>query len=159
MVGTGCTGELWGQPEYEIISLGQKGADNSGGQAISASGQFAAGFSDTEPFLWEAGVGVTALSSEATRPFSMPQAVNDSGIIAGIGATTFFGSGALPIVWQDGAAMIVELPPGETLGRAYGINNSGLIVGSVMGVRQNGRPPIPWTVREPFSHRRWRAAH
>ncbi len=133
LAGTQFASLLWAQPEYEIISLGQMGESNSGGQAISPSGQYAAGFSDTEPFLWESGVGVTALTSAATRPFSMPQAVNDAGTIAGIGATTFFGSSALPIVWQDGLAVLVELPAGESLGRAYGINNSGLIVGSVDG--------------------------
>ncbi|MFK8015133.1 MAG: thrombospondin type 3 repeat-containing protein [Gammaproteobacteria bacterium] len=69
----------------------------------------------------------------ATRPFSTPWAVNNSGIVAGIGATTFFGSDALPVYWIGSTAAPLPLPDGETLGRAYGINNSALAVGSVNG--------------------------
>ena len=120
-------------PQYEIISLGLAGESVSGGQAISEDGQFAAGFTTNDPFLWQTGVGTTGLPSAAGRAFSTPWGVNNAGTIAGIGATTFFGSSALPIVWQNGAAVFLQLPSGQTLGRAYAINNSELVVGSVDG--------------------------
>jgi uncharacterized membrane protein len=135
-------GLLWGlllpltsyaQPQYEIISLGLAGESVSGGQAISEDGQFAAGFTNNDPFLWQSGPGSTGLPSAAGRPFSTPWGVNNAGTIAGIGATTFFGSDALPILWQKGAAIPLSLPSGQTLGRAYAINNSDLVVGSVNG--------------------------
>ncbi|MEM7455140.1 MAG: hypothetical protein AAF456_12385 [Planctomycetota bacterium] len=129
-----CQTESFAQPQYEIISLGQAGESFSGGQAAASGGMFVAGFSDNDPFVWDATTGVvTPLPSEATRPFSTPWAVNDSGAIVGIGATTFFGSSALPVIWDGGTASALQLPSGQTLGRAYGINNSELIVGSVNG--------------------------
>ena len=42
---------LLAQPQYEIISLGQPGEVFSGGQGISSSGQFGAGFTDANPLL------------------------------------------------------------------------------------------------------------
>lgn len=123
----------YAQPQYEIISLGLTGESVSGGQAISEDGQFAAGFTDNDPFLWQTGGGSTGLPSGATRPFSTPWGVNNDGTIAGIGATTFFGSDALPFIWQNGAAVELQLPSGQTLGRAYAINNNELVVGSVNG--------------------------
>ncbi len=124
------------QPSYEIISLGQAGESASGGQAVSIGGGFAAGFTVTsqdDALLWSAVGGATVLPDEPTRPYSAPWSVNDAGTIVGIGATTFFGSSALPVMWKNGTATALPLPPGETLGRAYSVNNSELAVGSVDG--------------------------
>ncbi len=121
------------QPEYQILSLGQMGEAASGGQAVSGNGLFGAGFSDAETFLWETSGTITPLPSVPGRPFSVPQCVNDSGTVAGIGATTFFGSNALPVIWKNGNAVVLLLPGGETIGRGYGINNAETVVGSVDG--------------------------
>ncbi len=124
---------LAGQPAYEIVSLGISGEVNSGAQAVADGGHFVAGFSDSNAFRWQSGGSSVALPSLATRPFSTPWAVNDAGVVAGIGATTFFGSNALPVFWQVGTAAELPLPAGETLGRAFGINTANLAVGSVNG--------------------------
>ena len=121
------------QPQYEIISLGLVGETFSGGQTVSENGQFASGFSGDDPFLWQTGVGSSALPSASGHPFSTPWGINNSGTIVGVGATTFFGSNAIPVSWQNGIATALGLPSGESLGRACAINNSGMVVGSVDG--------------------------
>lgn len=120
-------------PDYEIVSLGFVGEANSGAEAISPDGQTVAGFTDSDGFRWGLGQGGTILPDEASRAFSAPRGVNDNGVVVGIGATTFFGSGALPVVWQGGVASVLPLPAGQTLGRANAVNNAGLAVGSVDG--------------------------
>jgi hypothetical protein len=127
------THSAWAQPQYSIVSLAQPGEAQSGGQAISSTGNFAAGFTNNAPLLWSASGGTSVLPAAAGRAFSSPQSVNDTGTIVGVGATTFFGSGALPVMWKDGAAIVLPLPAGETLGRARSVNNSELAVGSVDG--------------------------
>ena len=124
---------LVAQPEYEIISLGQIGEENSGSQAVSPSGQFVTGFSDQLSFLWSGDTGVLSLQPLPTRPFNIPNGVNDAGVIAGTGATTFFGSSALPAIWSIDSVALLPLPSGETIGRANDINNADLVVGSVDG--------------------------
>ncbi len=124
------------QPQYQIISLRQMGENVSGGQGVSASGNFAAGFtvvSQDDPLLWSEIGGTTVLPDLASRSYSIPWSVNDAGTMVGIGATTFFGSGALPVMWKNGIAMALPLPAGESIGRAYSVNNGDLAVGSVDG--------------------------
>ncbi len=84
------------QPAYNVISLGQPGESASGGQGISNSGNFATGFTDSDPLIWSAVSGTTVLSDEASRSFSIPWSVNDAGTVVGIGAQTFFGAGPSP---------------------------------------------------------------
>ncbi len=121
------------QPQYNIISLGQPGESQSGGQGVSSSGNFATGFTNSSPLLWSDVSGTSVLPGVPGRPFSSPQSVNDAGTIVGIGTTTFFGSGALPVMWKNGAVVLLPLPAGETLGRARSVNNNELAVGSVDG--------------------------
>ena len=66
------------------------------------------------------------------RAFQSPQSVNNSGIGAGFGATTFFGSSPLPGTWDivNGTSATIPLVPGTTIGRIFAINNSGDMVGS-----------------------------
>src|SRR5205807_4909508 len=56
---------------------------------------------------------------------------NDTGFVVGTAATTAFGSGRLPVVWQNGVVSQLPLPPGETLGDANSLNASNVAVGSV----------------------------
>jgi hypothetical protein len=53
--------------------------------------------------------------------------------VVGTGATTAFGSGRLPLIWQNGAVSQLPLPVGETLGDANSVNASTVAVGSVNG--------------------------
>ena len=119
--------------KYTIVSLGQPGEMVSGGQAVSPNGQYGAGFTDQVATLWNAKGGILNLAPVPSRPFSVPEGVNDFGTVAGIGATTFFGSSPLPVIWKNDMAIILELPAGQTLGRAYGLNNAEVVVGSVNG--------------------------
>lgn len=128
-------------PMYQIFSLGTaQPADTSGtGTGVSPDGSIATGFSSAtgvnRPFTWTQAGGNVALApmTSPARAFSQPQAINNAGVAVGIGSTTAFGSGPLPIIWSGGTAAQLPLPGGETLGRARSINNSGLIVGSVNG--------------------------
>src|SRR5213075_3127813 len=52
-------------------------------------------------------------------------------IVVGTAATTAFGSGRLPVVWQNGVVSQLPLPPGEMLGDANSVNASNVAVGSV----------------------------
>ncbi len=124
------------QPQYNVISLGQMGESASGGQGVSNSGNFAAAFTaitQDDALLWSSTAGTMVLPDIAGRAYSSPRSVNDVGTMVGIGATTFFGSGALPVIWKNGTATALPLPAGQTIGRAYSVNNSELAVGSVDG--------------------------
>ncbi len=123
-------------PQYAIHAISLPGQANSNGQGISPSGNYATGTSNASAVRWTLGGGTVALPALASpsRPFSLAQAVNDNGVVVGTGATTFFGSSPLPLIWTDPFSVAqLPLPAGQTLGRAYGINNSGLVVGSVNG--------------------------
>ena len=81
-------------------------------------------------------VGRVPAASSACRiwpaaAFAVSNSANDSGTVVGTGATTAFGSGRLPIVWQNGVVSQLPLPAGETLGDANHVNASGVAVGSV----------------------------
>ena len=131
---TFATGQALAQPEYEIFAISLPGQANSNGQGISPSGNFATGTSNNTAVLTTVGGGTIGLPALASRPFSLAQAVNDSGVVVGTGATTFFGSSPLPLMWTNTSTVVeLPLPAGETLGRANGVNNAGLAVGSVDG--------------------------
>lgn len=124
------------QPLYDIIPISVPGQASSNGQGISSSGNAATGTSNSTAVLWTQGAGTVALPAltAPARPFSLAQAVNDSGVVVGTGATTFFGSSPLPLIWSTpGSVAQLPLPAGQTLGRAYGVNNGGMVVGSVDG--------------------------
>lgn len=69
------------------------------------------------------------------RTFMVPQSINNLGIGAGFGASTFFGSSPLSGSWNanNGTATLVPLPAGQTLGRVYGINDTSQMAGSANG--------------------------
>lgn len=136
LVAAAGMGSAVSQPEYEIQPLAIDGQANSTGQGISESGAFVTGTSNSDAVQWTESGGTVLLPmlSSPARPFSLAQDVNDSGVVVGTGATTFFGSSPLPIMWDSsGAVSQLPLPAGETLGRAFGVNNDGTAVGSVDG--------------------------
>lgn len=114
------------QPEYQILSIGQIGESVSGGQAVSGNGLFGAGFSDAAALLWESNELITLLPPVPGRPISIPQSVNDQGTVAGIGATTFFGSSPLPVIWKDVVPFVDLITSGQF--QAEGdINSDGVV--------------------------------
>lgn len=120
------------QPMYSITPIFLPGQANSNGQGISASGNFAAGTSNSTGVRWDQTNGTVALPAFPGRSFSLVQDVNDAGVVVGTGATTFFGSSPLPLIWSDTSTVAqLPLPAGQTLGRAYSVNNLGEVVGSV----------------------------
>jgi len=71
------------------------------------------------------------LPNLAGRSFAVSNSANDSGTIVGTAATTAFGSGRLPVVWENGVVSQLPLPTGQTLGDANSVNASNVAVGSV----------------------------
>ncbi len=117
-------------PQYQIYDIGvvQVGDTASQGFGVSPGG-VAVGRSfrtnATQAFSWTRAGGLVGLPNLAGRAFAVSNSANDSGTVVGTGATTAFGSGRLPIVWQNGAVSQLPLPGGETLGDANHVNASG----------------------------------
>jgi uncharacterized membrane protein len=124
-------------PPYRIVDLGVVDPADSGSQAfgISSGGGVVTGRSlgntGSSAFSWTAEGGLVGLLNLASRPFGQGSAANDQGTIVGTGASTAFGSNPLPLIWDNGAVSQLPLPGGETFGRAFGLNNAGVAVGSV----------------------------
>lgn len=125
-------------PQYQIFDIGvvQVGDTASQGFGISPAGvavgrSFRSG--GAQAFSWTQGGGLVGLPNLAGRSFAVSNDANDSSTIVGTAATTAFGSGRLPVIWQSGAVSQLPLPAGETLGDANGVNVLGVAVGSVDG--------------------------
>lgn len=131
-------------PQYQIYDIGivQTGDSASQGFGVSPGGVgvgrvFRTG--GTQAFNWTAGGGIVGLPNLAGRNFCVSNSANDSGVVVGTGATTAFGSGRLPVIWQSGAVSQLPLPAGQTLGDANHVNASNIAVGSVnSGISQRG---------------------
>jgi hypothetical protein len=133
-----------GTPQYQIFDIGvvQVGDDASQGFGVSPGG-IAVGRSlnnaGSEAFSWTLNGGIVGLPNLPGRSYCVSNSANDSGIIVGTGATTAFGSGRLPVIWQNGAVSQLPLPVGETLGDTNSVNASNVAVGSVdAGTNQRG---------------------
>ena len=132
-------------PAYSIAEIAPLPGDAFGStSAVSPNGAFAAGFTQrsTSPagsnaFLYDAATGLAAAASNPTFPsahnFNQANGVNNSGVAVGVAATTAFGSGPLPTLYQNGVGAALPLPAGANAGRAYSIDNNGTAVGSVSG--------------------------
>jgi uncharacterized membrane protein len=126
-----------GAPEYTIVDMGVIDPGDAGVQGLYVSPGGVAtgrtlGVSD-QGFSWTQADGLVPLPNLGSRPFGSANGANDTGTIVGTGATTFFGSSPLPIMWRGGAASQLPLPAGETLGRANDVNDAGVAVGSIGG--------------------------
>ena len=125
-------------PQYQIYDIGVvlAGDDFSQGFGVSPGG-IAVGRSlnntGSEAFSWTLNGGIMGLPNLAGRSFAVSNSANDSGTIVGTAATTAFGSGRLPVVWQNGVVSQLPLPVGETLGDANSVNSANIAVGSVDG--------------------------
>ena len=123
-------------PQYQIFDIGvvQVGDEASQGFGVSPAGN-AVGRSlsntGSQAFTWTVNGGLVGLPNLAGRSYCVSNSANDSGIVVGTGATTAFGSGRLPVVWQNGVVSQLPLPVGQTLGDANSVNASAVAVGSV----------------------------
>lgn len=133
----GITSGAIAQPEYTIIDLGvvDPGDAFSQGTGISPSG-VAVGRSlgtSNAGFTWTQSGGLVQLDNLAGRTFHQANGANANGQAVGTATTTVFGSGPLPVLWNGTNATQLALPAGEGAGRAWDINNNGIVVGSVGG--------------------------
>lgn len=125
-------------PQYQIIDIGTVGTGSTASQGffISPNGivtgrsTFSGG---STAFTWTQNGGIVALPSFTGHNFSVGTGVNNSGTVVGIGTTTLFGSGPVPLIWNNGVVSQLALPSGEGAGRAQAINGSGVVVGSTGG--------------------------
>jgi hypothetical protein len=136
--------EPTGPPQYQIFDIGvvDVGDTFSQGFGVSPAG-IAVGRSlsnnGSQAFTWSLNGGLVGLPNLAARSYCVSSSANDSGIVVGTEATTVFGSGRLPVIWQNGVVSQLPLPVGETLGDANAVNASIVAVGSVnAGSNQRG---------------------
>ncbi len=129
---------LAGAPQYTIIDMGlvQPGDFAAQGFGISPGG-VAVGRSigsPTQAFMHTAGGGLMGLPNDPTRDFGVANGANDSGAVVGTGSTTPFGSGPLPLIWNNGVVSQLPLHAGAGgAARANDINDDGVAVGSSNG--------------------------
>ncbi len=122
-------------PQYQIYDIGVVQTGDSASQGFGVSpGGIAVGRSfrtnATQAFSWTLGGGIAGLPNLAGRSYCVSNSANDNGLVVGAGSTTAFGSGRLPVVWQNGVVSQLPLPSGQTLGDANHVNASGVAVGS-----------------------------
>src|ERR1044071_2145512 len=104
-----------GTPQYQIYDIGvvQQGDEASQGFGVSPTG-IAVGRSlsnsGSQAFTWTLTGGLVGLPNLAGRSYCVSNSANDNGIVVGTGATTVFGSGRLPLVWQNGVVSQLPLP-------------------------------------------------
>src|SRR6516162_1907925 len=133
-----------GTPQYQIYDIGVIDAGDDASQGFGVShGGIAVGRSirtgGSQAFTWTLNGGIVGLPNLAGRSHAVSNNANDSGVVVGTAATTLFGTGRLPVIWQNGAVSQLPLPPGETLGDANSVNASTVAVGSVdAGISQRG---------------------
>lgn len=123
-------------PQYQIIDIGvvQAGDTASQGFGVSVGGvgvgrSFRTG--GTQAFSWTQNGGIVGLTNLTGFNYCASNGANDIGFVVGTCATTSFGSGRQPVMWQNGMPMLLPFPAGETLGDANDVNASGIVVGSV----------------------------
>ena len=123
-------------PQYQIYDIGVVDVGDTFSQGLGVSPEgIAVGRSirndGSHAFSWTLNGGIVGLPDLAGRSYCVSNSANDSGGGVGTGATTVFGSGRLPVIWQNGVVSQLPLPVGQTLGDANSVNASGVAVGSV----------------------------
>jgi uncharacterized membrane protein len=88
---------------------------------------------NNQAIFWTEEGGLVGLPNLASRPYAVGNGVNMFGTVVGTGATTFYGSSPLPLIWENGVVSQLPLPAGQDMGRANAINNLGVVAGSVNG--------------------------
>jgi hypothetical protein len=142
-----ATGLLWlavlpaapaAPPQYQIYDIGVVDVGDTASQGFGVShGGVAVGRSlhtgGSQAFIWTLNGGLVGLPNLAGRNYAVSNSANDTGSVVGTAATTAFGSGRLPVIWQNGVVSQLPLPVGETIGDANSVNASTVAVGSVDG--------------------------
>ena len=123
-------------PQYQIYDIGVVDVGDTFSQGLGVSPEgIAVGRSirndGSHAFSWTLNGGIVGLPDLAGRSYCVSNTANDSGSVVGTAATTVFGSGRLPVIWQNGVVSQLPLPVGQTLGDANSVNASGVVVGSV----------------------------
>ncbi len=123
-------------PQYQIYDIGVVDVGDTFSQGLGVSPEgIAVGRSirndGSHAFSWTLNGGIVGLPDLAGRSYCVSNSANDSGDVAGTAATTVFGSGRLPVIWQNGVVSQLPLPVGQTLGDANSVNASSVAVGSV----------------------------
>ena len=131
-------------PQYQIYDIGVVLAGDEFSQGFGVSpGGIAVGRSlnntGSEAFSWTLNGGIVGLPNLAGRSFCRLQQRQRQRHRRGNRSDDCFGSGRLPVIWQNGVVSQLPLPPGETLGDANSVNSSNVAVGSVdAGSKQRG---------------------
>jgi len=136
-----ATTALAGPPapaEYTITNLGVDDPADFGSQGFGASGDGVAvgrslGSSGSAAFYFTQADGFTPLPIPAAKPYGVANGASSTGLIAGTAADTFFGSGAAPLLWDQGVLTELPIPAGLGVGRANDVNDAGVVVGSCGG--------------------------
>jgi uncharacterized membrane protein len=122
-------------PAYTIIDLGVVGTvSGSQGVGLSPDGLIATGRTvgnQQLAYTWTAAGGIVALPNIPGRNFAVANDATNNGIVVGTSSTTSFGSGQLPVMWNNGVMTQLTVPAGYGVGQALSVNASGLIAGSV----------------------------
>ncbi len=99
-------------------------AINSVGEVV---GYWDSGDQDYHPFRWRSGGEVVEM--QRTGKFTIPYAINDHGVAAGVSSEAHFGDRA--VVWAPDGSIRVLIPEESYKSRAKGINSAGEIVGVI----------------------------
>jgi hypothetical protein len=92
-------------------------------------------------WLWRDGVKAR-LEGVGLRKHAFVADLNDRGVAVGsLGRLPWLDSSIRPVVWRDGMATLLPLPPGSKSAWAQFINNHGLVVGYR---KPRGSPLQPW---------------
>lgn len=125
-------------PQYQIIDIGVVQSGDTASQGFGAStGGTAVGRSirtnGAQAFTWTQSGGIVGLPNLSGNAFCVSNGANNLGSVAGTCASTLFGTGRVPVIWQNGAVSALPLPSGQTLGDANDVNRNFMAVGSVNG--------------------------
>src|SRR5256886_16796693 len=106
-------------PQYQIYDIGVVDVGDTFSQGLGVSPEgIAVGRSirndGSHAFSWTLNGGIAGLPDLARRSRCGSNTANDSGSVVGTAATTVFGSGRLPVIWQTGVVSQLPLPVGQT---------------------------------------------
>src|SRR5438552_13428778 len=130
-------------PQYQIYDIGVVDVGDTFSQGLGVSPQgIAVGRSirndGSHAFSWTLNGGIVGLPDLAGRSYCVSNGANDSGDVVGTAATTVFGSGRLPVIWQYGVVSQLPLLVGHTLDDANSVIATGAAVSSVNSLPDQG---------------------
>lgn len=146
-------------PQYKLIDLGLARSSDTDGRPFRIShdgvitGQSLNFGVDAAAFVGAVGGTETALpkynNGTKTFAYNFGNGATSNGFVAGFAADKLNGTGKMPVIWQNGAAIGVKLPTGYTNGDLNDVNASGVAVGSVLvsrsqygAIYQNGTESV-----------------